>query len=846
MGIHTGEATEASTGLVGYEVHRAARIAAVAHGGQVLLSSAAAGLVEDSLAPDVALRDLGSHRLKDLGRPERLFQLLSEGLPDDFAALRSLDNPELANNLPVSLSPFIGRETELAHVRRLILETRLLTLTGAGGSGKTRLALQAVAEFVDGSGEGVWFVELAPVGDPLNVATTVLDAMNIRLETDRSALDELLHVLRDQSVLLVLDNCEHLIDVVAKLVDSIGRHCPKVRLMTTSREPLGVDGERVYRVQSLSLPDREVETAEDLQGCDAADLFVTRARLHDSLLVVDDATAPSIASICRRLDGIPLAIELAAARLASMSLHDLSQRLDQRFRLLTGGSRSALPRQQTLGAMVAWSYDLLSEPERHILRRLSVFANGFDLDAAEAICASDDVGAVDIPGILGSLVNKNLVLAERSSQDLRYRLLDTIRQYAAEQLLQMDGEADARVLRERHADYFLRQCESTAPGLISGPTKVGLLRQIDDRWDDVLAAFDTMAEDPDGAARVLRLGVAIAPYLQTRYQFGPVNLMTNALHHYQRRDRLRARALAWVPRLRPALIEEESRDLQLTQFLAMASEAEGLARELDDRELLSETLVVQAFLTNDVGDRPRALALVETALSTVEVGETLWCVAYALFAKGRIQSFGGLSPTTRSFSPEGVPAMEESANQYRRLQDPQGLGRVLHMLALAASADGDFRRSRELDEEALRLAEEVGDTSMVVYAMGDLSHYLFVLGEPELAEVHARRYLLLSRRMGLPQWQTIFAFNNLACCAAAASEFERAARLLGGVERLDPLMPEHGFYLTDTELRVRKDASAQCRSALGHDDFDALVAEGRAMPFEHLANLALRRTPARV
>ncbi len=842
MGIHSGEVSRESTGLVGYEVHRAARIAAVGHGGQILLSSATAALVEDSLPSGVALRSLGAHRLKDLGRPEVLFQLDAQGRTTTFPPLRSLSNPDLANNLPASLSPFIGRVAELNEVRALVAKSRLVTLTGAGGSGKTRLALQSVAEFVDGSGEGVWFVELAPVSDPLNVAATVLDAMRIFLGNDRSATDELLHALRDQSVLVVLDNCEHLIDVVAQLVDSIGRHCPNVHIMATSREPLGVDGEQVYRVRSLSLPDHEVETAEDLHGSDCADLFVARARLHDSTMVVDDTTAPYIASICRRLDGIPLAVELAAARLASMSLHDLSRRLDQRFRLLTGGSRSALPRQQTLGAMVAWSYDLLAEPERQILRRLSVFANRFDLDSAETVCAGGDVSASDIPGVLGSLVNKNLVSAERSSQDLRYRLLETIRQFATEQLLQSDGEADARALRDRHADYFLTRCESVASGLICGPTKVQLLRQIDDEWDDLLAAFETFAEGPDGPERILRLGVAIAPYLQTRYQLGPVSLLTNALGEYERRDLLRARALAWVPRLMINSVEEDQRDLQLTQHLAMAIESEGLAREIGDRELLSEALSVEANLTLNAGDKEEALRLVEAALSAVEDTSSAWCVPYALFTKGRILSFGDFSRTAQLFNADGVPVMEEAASAFRRISDPQGLGRALHLLAFAASASEDFQRSRTYDEESLRTAEEVGDTLFVAYASGDLSHKVFILGEPELAEAYARRYLMLLRRLGLPHWQTIFAFNSLACCAAATSDFERAARLLGGADGLDPLMPEHGFFLSDAESRIRKEATKSCSAALGEDRFKALVAEGRAMSNAQILNLALRRT----
>ena len=387
VGIHTGEASEESTGLVGYEVHRAARIAAVGHGGQVLLSSATAVLVEDSLPSDVTLRNLGAHRLKDLGRPETIFQLVVTGLTSDFSPLRSLDNPELPNNLPASLGTFIGRVNELQEVRALIESSRLVTLTGAGGSGKTRLALQAAAEFLDGSGEGVWFVELAPVSDPDRTVDVIIESLQIRHEPGLAPTDNLLRVLRDQRSLIVLDNCEHLVDAVAKLVDSVLRSCPKIHLVVTSREPLGVDDEDVYRVRSLSLPVGDVESVADVVGSDSIELFVTRTRQHDKSFELSDSNVVLVASICRRLDGIPLAIQLAAARLSSMSVEDLHGRLDQRFRLLSGGSRSALPRQQTLSAMVAWSYDLLNEFEREVLRRLTVFVNGFDLHAAESVCA---------------------------------------------------------------------------------------------------------------------------------------------------------------------------------------------------------------------------------------------------------------------------------------------------------------------------------------------------------------------------------------------------------------------------------------------------------------------------
>lgn len=485
MGIHTGEASEETTGLVGYQVHRAARIAAVGHGGQILLSSATAGLVEDSLSGDSTLRSLGSHRLKDLGRSETLFQLLAPGLQADFPPLRSLDNPELPNNLPASLGTFIGRVSELQEVLVLIRECRLVTLTGAGGSGKTRLALQAAAEFLDGSGDGVWLVELAPVSDPDRTADAIIEALQIRHEPGLAPVDNLLRVLRDQRSLIILDNCEHLIDSVAKLVELLTRTCPKVHLIVTSREPLGVDGEDVYRVRSLSLPAGNVEAVTDVAGSDSVELFVTRTRQHDKSFELSDSNVSLVASICRRLDGIPLAIELAAARLSSMSVEDLHERLDQRFSLLSGGSRNALPRQQTLGAMVAWSYDLLNEFEREVFRRLTVFVNGFDLRAAEAVCTNESIESYELDDIIGSLVAKSLVVAERGDTFLRYRLLDTIRQFAADRLLEVEGEFGMGEARQGHAEYFLGLCEAAEPFLEGGSDQAQWLNRLEQEWDNL-------------------------------------------------------------------------------------------------------------------------------------------------------------------------------------------------------------------------------------------------------------------------------------------------------------------------------------------------------------------------
>jgi class 3 adenylate cyclase len=345
LGMHTGEASRTDTGLVGLEVHRAARVAAVGYGGQVLVSETAAALVRDALPPGASLQDLGVHQLKDLGRPERIFQLQAEGLQAQFPPLRSLGNPALANNLPAQLATFIGRDRELAEVRALVEASRLVTLTGAGGCGKTRLGLQVAAELLDGSGDGVWLVELAAVSGEDAVASAISATLGMTAQPGRPVLEALTDALALQDVLIVLDNCEHLIGGCAKTADAIVRRCPRVHLVATSREPLGIGGEAIYPVPPLSLPGPDDSDPSAAASSDAVALFADRGRAQGAGLVVNDETIPLVLAICQRLDGLPLAIELAAVRLRSLSLRGLADRLDQRFRLLTGGQphRPAAP-----------------------------------------------------------------------------------------------------------------------------------------------------------------------------------------------------------------------------------------------------------------------------------------------------------------------------------------------------------------------------------------------------------------------------------------------------------------------------------------------------------------------
>jgi predicted ATPase len=478
-----------------------------------VVSAAAAGLLADALPAGVGLKDLGWHRLTDMGRPEQVSQLQADGLPTVFPPLRSLDNPRLLTNLPAPVSSFIGREVELAAVRALVAESRLVTLTGLGGAGKTRLALQVAAGLAAGTWDGVWFADLAPLGHPDLVAVTVAEVLGVRLEPGRPVLDTLVAALGGRSLLLLLDNCEHLIGACAKLADALLRGCPDLALLATSREPLGIDGEYVYRVPSMRTP-ADGDNVGVIRGSEAVRLFTDRAGRHEVTLVWDEDTAPLIGRVCRRLDGIPLAIELAAARLRVMSASELEARLDERFALLTGGSRAGLPRQQTLRAMVDWSWELLTGPERAVLAALSVFAGGFGLAAAEAVAAGPGVPAREVLGHLGALVDKSLVqFGGAGAGPGRYRLLDTVRQYAAGRL-DVQGPAAAQAARVAHRDYYLALAEAAAPHLM-GPDQAAWLDRLGTELGNLRAAIAFSQAQPDPAPG-LRLAASLRVFWRTR------------------------------------------------------------------------------------------------------------------------------------------------------------------------------------------------------------------------------------------------------------------------------------------------------------------------------------------
>ena len=499
-GLHLGVVERRDDDLFGSPVNRAARIMNAAHGSQVLLSQAVVDQVCERLPPLVSLRDLGGVRLRDLATTEHVYQLVHPDFRQDFPVLRSLE--ATPNNLPLQVTSFIGRERELAEIKRLLGGTRLLTLLGMGGLGKTRLSLQIGADMLETYPDGVWFVDLAPIKDPALVPGAAAQVLGVREEPGKALTQTLCEHVKGHKLLFVLDNCEHLVSACASLADALMQGAPDIRILATSREALHIRGEQTYPVLPLAAPDRRAGV-EALLRSEAVQLFVERARLQKPSFSLTERDAPAVAEICARLDGIPLALELAAARMRSLSIGEINSRLHDRFKLLTGGSRVALERQQTLRALVSWSYDLLQEREQMLLDRLSVFAGGFDLQAAETVCSAEPLAPDDVIDLLSSLVEKSLVMVDLEDGASRYGLLETIREFAREHLSKrydllgtvrefaqerLIDRDDVAATASRHCNYYLDLAKTARQELL-GPEQGEWTGRLEIELDNLRAAI---------------------------------------------------------------------------------------------------------------------------------------------------------------------------------------------------------------------------------------------------------------------------------------------------------------------------------------------------------------------
>jgi predicted ATPase/class 3 adenylate cyclase len=886
MGIHTGDVLVEEDEYVGLAIHQAARISNAAHGNQILLSEATQLAAADALPADITLEPVGRFRLKDFPEPQRLFQLQHPRLPADFPAPRTAGGP--THNLPRTFTSFIGREHELKDVIDLLRANSLVTLTGPGGCGKTRLAIEAASASLHLRPGGVWFVDLAPVSDPDLVLATAAAAMNLT-ETSRSDLDgATIGFLSTGSPLVILDNCEHLIGACSDLVERWLASCPAITILVTAREPLGIAGEIIRRVPGLDVgPD-----AEGSRQSDAAQLFVDRASAHDPEFQPSEDELDLIAQLTRRLDGIPLAIEMAAGLIGALDLREIVSRLDDRFRLLTGGSGRTLGRQQTLLAAVEWSHDLLRPAEQMLLRRLATMSGSFSLDAMEAVCAGDGLEPTEVVQLLRRLVATSWLIKERGGAHTRYRMLETSRQYALERLI---ASSEAERFRDRHYAWFLELAENAAEFLLGGPEQANWFDRIELELDNLRTALAWSLGEGE-ATVALRISAALTRFWEVRGHWTEalrwleqaLERASDAAAHLRAPALVSASFMAFYRgslEVARAYAEEglaaaraagddvsEARGLRFLAVTEQRAGNEDAALDLADRAVvlsrkagvgsdLAFALQVLGRLTSD----PReAGVLFSEGLSVARAAQDGVSQIYLLYALGHLairkqeeaqarEHFNealGIAHRLRerwmamnvlvalsrvSEEIDAGSAVEEMIGLLRQIGNRLMLIRWLRQLAYLRRIEGDVVGARRSVDEALSVIEQEGTDEAKA-----LGYFILAgqLGEGEGDHRSALREfqagVRLAHLLGL-NWETTFGLGEIGRELALVGDHARAATVLGAA---DAYRENVGMRPARRRAEVFRRTVEEVAQGLSDAEFARLWELGRQMPLEDVVALA--------
>lgn len=808
-GVHVGAVERRDDDFFGRAVNRAARIMGAAHGGQVLLSQAVADLVGDRLPPAATLRDLGVLKLRDLASPEHVHQLVHPRLRQDFPALRALQ--ATPNNLPQQVTSFVGREHESTEVKRLLSRTRILTLLGVGGIGKTRLALQLASELMDAYPDGVWFADLAPIADPALVPDALSHVWGVHEDAHHSLIRALCSFAQGRRLLLVLDNCEHLLDVCRRLTDALIHAGPGVRILATSREPLQIAGEQTYPLPALSLPDPKADVAS-LARSDAVRLFVDRARLQRPDFALGEDQAPAVIQLCTRLDGIPLALELAAARLSALPIDKIVARLDDRFRLLTGGSRTAVARQRTLRALIDWSYDLLGDDEKRVFARLAVFAGGWTLDAAEAVCAGDGLAQDDVLDLMTSLVQKSLAVAHQSED--RYRMLETIREYALERL---SASGEGAEVRNGHHRYFAGLVEEAERSLRDRIHEAKWFRRLELERDNLDAALNWGMGEQGLAESAVRICGGLFRFWEVRGHWREGRKWCSAIL-------ARYGGSASKDATAQALLTEGQMTFRLGEIAAaraLVVQALDVAREAGNRRLEAAALNNLSDIVSAQGDFATAETLLEQAVAiNRELGNTAWEMI-------NLDNLGSLYISQGKFR-AARPAHERVLTLSREVGDAYAEATASGNLGLLARHRGDFGEAQALIARALALYRELGAPAEEVEQLLLMADAAVAQGELAFAKRHFRQALAASRELGYRRG-VARALDGMVALAVEMRAFTEAARLCGGA---DAQRASIGVQQSPYDIEQGDQLRAHCRSELGDVGWDVAHAEGSSVSSE--------------
>lgn len=781
---------------------------------EVTLRRIEAGTLKPS--KELALVLLEKLGIPEAERPEWIS--FARGL-SGFPLSSSPSSTKPITNLPAPLTSFIGREKEQSDIIQLLSKHRLVTLTGSGGVGKTRLSIKVGDQVLGSYAHGVWLVELAPILDPLLVPRTTAIAIGLRDEPQQPVIDMLSDYLREKKMLVILDNCEHLIDACTQVADALLKRCPGLNILATSREVLGVLGEAIYRVPSLALPDLQ-PLPSTFRDFESVKLFEERAQLAQFDISLTHQNASSVAQICHRLDGIPLAIELAAAKVRVFSTEQIAKQLDESFNLLTSGSRTELPHHQTLRATIEWSYDLLTEPEQRLFRRVCVFVGGFTLEAAEEICGDEGLNRNDIFDLLGHLMDKSLINVEQviTTADTRYRMLETIRQYGLEKLWQADEDSK---IRTRHLEFFLKLAEQTEPKLLTSEQEIALAK-LDAEYDNLRSALEGAMES--NPVRALQLAAALSQFWEVRgyIREGRIAIERALQHAHDAPREVRANGLQWKGKL-------AARQGDYVQAKAPLEESLDLWRELGNKRGLANSLRIFGNVVWVQGDYASAQASYEESLALLqEIGDKRG-IALVMNNLGNVVIRRGDYATARRYE-------EESVAIFRELGDKVSLVMALNNLGVVAEEQGDKVAARRFYEESITISRELGEKSFVVYALNGLAHVIYLQGDLINAGHYYRESLVVSQEIG-EQRVIAYCLEGFAKVAARQGNAKNASHLFGAA---DALRQAIGAPLDPAERAELDQNVIATRNQLGAKKFELAWAEGRVMTMEQAIEFALK------
>ena len=816
-GLHTGEVHARDNDYFGTTINRTARIMGAAHGAQTLLSQALADAVRERLPEGVSLLDLGSVRLKGLSTSEAVFQVVHPRLQQKFPALRELE--ATPNNLPQQLTSFIGRERERDEIEGMLEGTRLLTLLGMGGLGKTRLALQVGITVMDAYQDGVWFVDLQTIHDEGLVASETARVLGVREEPGRPLLQTLTAHLKTRKLMLIVDNCEQVIDACAQLASAILKMAPEVRMLATSRIALRVPGEQSYVVQPLPLPSRTA-SFEALSQSTAVQLFVERAKLHKPAFALTEKEAPAVADLVSRLEGIPLALELAAARVRSLSVADINKRLNDRYKLLTGGDRTLQARQQTLRALVDWSYDLLNEQEQTLLARLSVFAGGFGLEAAETICGADPLDPMDVLDLITSLVEKSLLRVEEGDEGARYRMLETIREYASEKLVLADELAATRVA---HCDHFLAFARGASHGM-DGPDEAQWIRGLELANDDMRAAMTHALAGGVDPITSVRLEVALMGFWLLR---GYVTEGRNYVRASLALPAVQASEVAQGHALYVGAALADSQGFN-AEARRMLDECLALRRRLDNPFDLAATLSTRSLVLLHAGLAVEARADESEAVKIFRdighrVGE-----AMALLHLGQVEMYARNDPQARCHLEEAIALAREIGYAEVEAESEATLGELALFADDADGAVACFERSLEVCNES----EDRRNEAVATWWLGRVS---LRAGEPADARLRLTHALRAFQAFEM-NTELIGCLEDFADLFVTTGVVDGAASLMGAAASLRERLALSRAPRAEEHWRR---VVARVRERAGETVFDAAFARGRDWTTEEAVACAL-------